>query len=169
MLRFADRNNGRVSKGSAAFRTCLLAAVTAGMLLAQPALAQPATSTSSPRAKAPVVAKLPLARLAMKPVHGAPGTTLLITGIPFGSERRGRHLVLESASSTAKPSRVELGGHGLSVELDVTEWSDSRITVTIPNDPRLVDGEWYYVALKDGRGHWITNLSETITLCQRFE
>ena len=154
MLRFANRNNGRVSKGSAAFRTCLLAAVTAGMLLAQPALAQPATSTSSPRAKAPVVAKLPLARLAMKPVHGAPGTTLLITGIPFGSERRGRHLVLESASSMAKPSRVEL---------EVVSWESQRVQARIPRVVK-VEGTRFTLALLDPSGNPLARSGEMFTL-----
>jgi hypothetical protein len=63
---------------------------------------------------------------------------------------------------------VELGGHGIGILLRVTSWSDTEITVIVPNDPRIEFSQWYYIGLQDRDRHWISNISRTITICRQF-
>lgn len=68
--------------------------------------------------------------------------------------------------ATQGGNRVELGGHGIGLLLPVTAWSPTSITVTIPNDPRIAIGQWYYIGLQNSAGNWITNIDKTITVCK---
>jgi hypothetical protein len=65
-----------------------------------------------------------------------------------------------------RTNRVELGGHGIGIPLPVSAWSDTRITATLPNDARITDGQSYYIGLKSGAGHWISNIDRRITTCR---
>jgi hypothetical protein len=64
---------------------------------------------------------------------------------------------------------VELGGHGIGVLLKVRSWSDSRITAIVPTDPRIAQGQWYYIGLQDQNRNWISNISRTINICRGLE
>lgn len=63
---------------------------------------------------------------------------------------------------------VELGGHGIGILLQVTSWSDTQITVIVPNDRRIEFSQWYYIGLQDRDRHWISNISRNITICRQF-
>lgn len=80
------------------------------------------------------------------------GSVLSILGREFGVSQR--------------TNRVELGGHGIGIPLPVSAWSDTRITATLPNDARITDGQSYYIGLKSGAGHWISNIDRRITTCR---
>ncbi len=61
---------------------------------------------------------------------------------------------------------VALGGHGIHVDLPVSSWSDSQIVATLPDDPRIQDGQWYYTGVeKDSHNQWLSNISKNITVC----
>lgn len=83
---------------------------------------------------------------------GAPFT---IRGIRFGQEQGGRS--------------AQLGGHGIGVNVPVRSWSDTRIEATLPHEPRIQTGEWYYVGIKDARGNWISNLSKNVVVCRGLQ
>ncbi|MGZ5483215.1 MAG: IPT/TIG domain-containing protein, partial [Pyrinomonadaceae bacterium] len=62
---------------------------------------------------------------------------------------------------------VELGGHGIGILLHVTSWSDTQITVVVPDDPRIHFSQWYFIGLQDHDRHWISNTSRTINICRK--
>jgi hypothetical protein len=79
------------------------------------------------------------------------GGTVVVRGGGFGARQGTR--------------RVHLGGFGISVRLTVVEWSDQRLRVVIPDDPRIQQGQLYYIGVQDDRGQWISNISERIRIC----
>jgi hypothetical protein len=83
------------------------------------------------------------------------GGTVTIEGEGFGRRQGDRHAVL--------------GGHGISVTLRITRWSDQRISAVVTDDQRIDDGQWYYIGIQDENGRWISNLSRTITICRGLE
>lgn len=77
------------------------------------------------------------------------GSSLTILGKNFGSQKG-----------------VSLGGHGINVNLPVISWASSRIVVTLPNDTRINNNEWYYTGIKDLKtGSWLSNINKNITIC----
>jgi hypothetical protein len=83
------------------------------------------------------------------------GGTVTIEGEGFGRRQGSR--------------RAVLGGHGISVTLRITSWSNARISAVLPDDERIDYGQWYYIGIQDENGHWISNLSRTITICRGLE
>jgi len=63
---------------------------------------------------------------------------------------------------------VALGGHGIHVDLPVISWAGTRILATLPNDPRIQEGQWYYTGVErtDPHGGWLSNISKNITVCR---
>lgn len=102
----------------------------------------------------PVVGPAEVTRLRPTPCVDR-GGTVTIEGMGFGRRQGDRHALL--------------GGHGISVTLQVTAWSDTRITAIIPDADRIERGQWYYIGIQNGEGHWISNLSRTITICRGLE
>jgi hypothetical protein len=83
------------------------------------------------------------------------GGVVRVRGARFGAARGDRQLVL--------------GGHGISVFLRVTSWSNTLITAIIPNDPRIQRGQWYYIGIQNAATHWLSNIDETFTVCSQLE
>ncbi|MEJ2593335.1 MAG: S8 family serine peptidase [Candidatus Thiodiazotropha sp.] len=59
-----------------------------------------------------------------------------------------------------------LRGKGLSLALIIDGWSDSRIRARIPDDPRLVAGQWYSVGIAADQGQWLSKLDHNLQLCE---
>ena len=84
-------------------------------------------------------------------------------------DRGGTATIYGSGFGPAQRDRVvELGGHGIGILLRVTSWSDTEITVVVPDDRRIEFGQWYYIGLQNAAHHWITNISRNITICRQF-
>ncbi len=83
------------------------------------------------------------------------GGRVTIEGVRFGRRQGDRQALL--------------GGHGISVTLRVTRWSDTRISAILPDADRIERGQWYYVGIQNGESHWISNLSRTLTICGGLE
>jgi hypothetical protein len=62
-------------------------------------------------------------------------------------------------------SRVVLWGGGDSVDLTVTTWFDSQISVLLPNDGRIREGRIYQIGLQDRSGNWVSNIGPVIKIC----
>jgi hypothetical protein len=102
----------------------------------------------------PVVNPAEVTRLLPSPCVDR-GGTVTIEGGGFGREQGER--------------RAVLGGHGISVTLRITVWSDERISAVVPDDERIDYGQWYYIGIQNADGNWISNLSATITICRGLE
>lgn len=102
----------------------------------------------------PVVHPAEVARILPTPCVDR-GGTVTIEGEGFGRRQGSR--------------RAVLGGHEISVVLSVTRWSNTRITAVVPDDERIDFGQWYYIGIQDENGHWISNISRTITICRGLE
>lgn len=83
------------------------------------------------------------------------GGTVVLHGEGFG-ERQGVRL-------------VELGGHGVGILVQVSEWTSTRVSILVPDDPRVRHGEWYYLGIQDHDRNWISNIDKTIRICQQLE
>ncbi len=61
---------------------------------------------------------------------------------------------------------VALGGYGLHVDLTIDAWSDTRVRVRIPADPRIEADQWYYVGV-EGSDHsqWLSNIDRNFQIC----
>lgn len=77
------------------------------------------------------------------------GGNVTILGSNFGSQK--------SAS---------LGGSGINVPLTINSWSSNQIIATIPNNPGIKAGQWYYIGISDpATGNWLSNIDKNITIC----
>ena len=85
-----------------------------------------------------------------------------------GCVRKGGHLAIlgNGFGDVQGPNSVEIGGHGVGLTAPVVSWSSQRIVVTVPNDPRLENGQWYYTGLRNDRGQWISNIDRNFTICR---
>ena len=114
--------------------------------------------------------KNPACRIvAAGPIVAQPWSPFQITGYEGqGCVRKGAQLtILGNGFGDAQgPNRVEIGGHGVALRAPVVSWSSGRIVVTVPNDPRLEAGQWYYAGLKNDRGTWISNIDKNFTICR---
>ena len=111
------------------------------------------------------VPDLPIAVPAPPPVRPGP----FVAGFqPQGCVRKNSSVMIlgrEFGSQTGKG--VALGGHGIHVDLVVTTWGETQIKVTLPNDPRIQEGQWYYIGVeKAGHTGWLSNIDKTITVCR---
>jgi hypothetical protein len=78
-----------------------------------------------------------------------PGASLTILGSNFGSQKS-----------------AVLGGHGINVPLNIRSWSSSQIVATIPANPGIAAGQWYYIGISDPKtGNWLSNIDKNITIC----
>lgn len=83
---------------------------------------------------------------------GKKGSNITIMGRNFGSQ---------------EGKGVALGGHGIHVDLTVISWSDTIIVAQIPLDPRIQEGQWYYIGVeKAGCTEWLSNINKNITICK---
>ena len=114
--------------------------------------------------------KNPVCRIvAAGPIVAQPWAPFQITGYEGqGCVRKGGQLaILGNGFGDAQgPNAVEIGGHGVAVMPPVVSWSSRRIVVTVPNDPRLEAGQWYYAGLQNDRGAWISNIDRNFTICR---
>jgi CARDB len=82
---------------------------------------------------------------------GAKGSNVTILGKNFGTQ-------------TGKG--VALGGHGIHVDLPVVSWNANMIIAKIPNDPKIQEGQWYYIGIERAdHGEWLSNIDKNITIC----
>jgi len=83
---------------------------------------------------------------------GVKGSNVTILGKNFG---------------TQAGKGVALGGHGIHVDLSVISWSNTSIVAQIPNDPKIQEGQWYYIGVeKSNHSEWLSNISKNITICK---
>ncbi len=74
------------------------------------------------------------------------GLEAVITGIEQRScvDKGGVVTIRGARFGAPQGSRLAvLGGHGLSVTLRVVEWTDSRLRLVVPDDPRIENERWY--------------------------
>lgn len=67
--------------------------------------------------------------------------------------------------NAAGVNRVVLWGHGTSLDLVVSLWTDSRLTVNIPGDARVTEGLSYQLGLQDRAGNWVGNFGPPLKIC----
>ncbi|MCM3874985.1 MAG: hypothetical protein NEA02_01055 [Thermoanaerobaculia bacterium] len=91
-----------------------------------------------------------------------------ITGYAERCARKGGSVTIQGNrfGAVQGPNRVLLGGHGISVLLPVTLWSPTRITVTIPDVPRIVEGRIYYIGIQNDENQWLSGIDKSIAVCQ---
>ncbi len=102
------------------------------------------------------------------PIKIVAGTAPEITGYrePCG-KKGGTVTILGRNFGTQAGKGVALGGHNIHVDLTVVSWSDTLIVATIPSDPQIEAGQWYYIGVeKAGCTAWLSNLSKNITICK---
>jgi hypothetical protein len=103
------------------------------------------------------------------PIVVHPWQPFRITGYePAGCVRKGGGLtVLGSGFGGSRgPNLVELGGHGVGIRVAPGLWSNTRIVLTVPDDPRLQNGQWYYAGIQNAQGNWISNIDRNFTVCR---
>ncbi|MEO8055031.1 MAG: IPT/TIG domain-containing protein [Acidobacteriota bacterium] len=115
------------------------------------------------------VCKNPECKLTAPGIVMQPWAPFQITGFGGGAcVRKGGQLTIlgNGFGDVPGPNAVEIGGHGVGLAAPVVSWSSHRIVVTVPNDARLVAGQWYYAGLKNDRGNWISGIDKTFTICR---
>lgn len=81
--------------------------------------------------------------------------------------RGGSFWVLGNHFGAQAGKGVALGGHGIHVELPVREWHDDAILVTLPNNARIQEGQWYYTGIRRlSPAQWLSNIDKNITVCR---
>lgn len=81
----------------------------------------------------------------------SPGTTFLINGRNLGK---------------ATGKQIVLGGHGISLPLNVFSWKPRQIKAQLPISSRLTPGQWYYTGIRQvSPVKWLSNISQRLTLC----
>ena len=102
-------------------------------------------SAAPPAAKRAVISGYKLPRTCV-----SPGQRLVILGDNFGAKKK-----------------VALGGQGVTLELNVLDWSNRRIEALVPRDRRIAPGKQYYTGIKHPRtGIWLSNINKTFIICQ---
>jgi len=94
-----------------------------------------------------------------------------ITGYKEACGKKGGNItILGRNFGTQEGKGVALGGHGIHVDLTVVSWSDTAIVAQIPNDPRIQEGQWYYIGVERAdHNEWLSNISKNITICKAAE
>ena len=79
---------------------------------------------------------------------------LVVVGERFGSSQGSRRLVMT--------------GGGSSLILPVQSWSDTTVTLTLPDDPRISAGAGvvYFIGIQDESGRWLANVDRRFVVCQ---
>jgi len=61
---------------------------------------------------------------------------------------------------------VALGGPGIRIPLAVEGWSDTRVRVRLPDEPKIQPGQWYFAALEtNDHSHWLGNTDRNFQVC----
>lgn len=91
-----------------------------------------------------------------------------ITGYREQCGKKGSNVtILGKNFDTNEGKGVALGGHGIHVDLPVVSWSDTIIVAQIPNDPKIQEGQWYYIGVeRANHTEWLSNISKNITICR---
>jgi len=80
-----------------------------------------------------------------------PGGSFTIYGRNFG-QRTGK--------------RAVLGGHGISVPLQIISWRQTSINVQLPNNGKIVQGLRYYAGIQKFSSHaWLSNINKSFQIC----
>lgn len=121
------------------------------------AAAPPGTTSAVQQSVAPVVIK------------AADISAPAITGFnPIGCYEKGAKFnILGKDFGAAQGERgVALRGKGVWLGMLIDGWSDSRIRARIPDDPRIVAGQWYSVGITTDHGQWLSKLDHNIQICE---
>lgn len=91
-----------------------------------------------------------------------------ITGYREKCGKKGANVTILGKHFGAQAGKgVALGGHGIHVNLPVVSWSDTIIVAQIPDDPKIQEGQWYYIGVeKADHSEWLSNISKNITICK---
>src|SRR5688572_9189575 len=122
--------------------TLLLLALT----LAQSAVHAAATTISPTYAPKLVVATPTVSGFTPSGSCVSKGSSLTVQGSGFG---------------TSSGKGIALGGSGIHVDLPVSSWTSTNIATTIPNDPKIQGGQWYYIGVeKADHSGWLSNINK---------
>jgi hypothetical protein len=136
-----------------------------GIWLALVSMASPAADLKTVQL-APIAPKVPTIQVAPSVVVAVP----TISGLqPTGAcVNKGATVIVQGKNfGTASGRSVALGGQGIHVDLAVSSWSTTSIAATIPNDPKIAGGKWYYIGIeKSDHSQWLSNIDRTITICE---
>ncbi|HTP64932.1 MAG TPA: hypothetical protein VMJ66_06035 [Geobacteraceae bacterium] len=81
-------------------------------------------------------------------------------------DRLGTITVLGRNFGAPAGKAVILSGPGVSLNLQVISWGDSMILSRIPDDPNILDGQQYSVAVRDAKtGEWLSNRDRYLGTC----
>ena len=73
---------------------------------------------------------------------------------------RGRHL------GPRGTRRAVLAAHNLHIDLEAVRWGEHALTVTLPQDRRIVPGERYFIGIEGERhGRWLSNVDKYLEIC----
>lgn len=117
--------------------------------------------------------RMPLTTLqptAQVPVTKLPAATPAITGFnPVGCYAKGAGFnILGKDFGVSQGSRVAaLRGKGVSIDLPVNGWSDTRIRVRIPDVAQIQAGQWYSVGIATAdHSQWLSKLDHNLQICE---
>lgn len=80
--------------------------------------------------------------------------------------KKSSFFILGTGFGTQMGKGAALGGHGIHVDLTIHSWTPTRIGVSLPADPRIEAGQWYYVGIeKADHTAWLSNINKNLTIC----
>lgn len=80
--------------------------------------------------------------------------------------KKSSFFILGTGFGTQTGKGAALGGHGIHVDLTIHSWTPTRIGVSLPADPRIEAGQWYYVGIeKADHTSWLSNINKNLTIC----
>ncbi len=136
-------------KGGAAVGLIMLGMVT---------ISQAADSRATPPVQ-------PIGRAVTPVITSAP----VISGLnPTGCYQRGATFSILGRGFGAAPAgrTPALLGSGFVLRLIVNSWSDTRIQVRLPDDPRILSGQRYDLGILSAEGRWLSRLESGLEICR---
>jgi hypothetical protein len=91
-----------------------------------------------------------------------------ITGYKEACGKKGSNVtILGKNFGSSKGKGIALGGHSIHVDLNVISWSNTNIVAQIPLDPKIQEGQRYYIGVeRTGCTRWLSNINKNITICK---
>ena len=93
----------------------------------------------------------------------------IITGYqPAGCTSKGARLTIQGMNLGVDQTqkKIVLTGQGQRVEAVPVSWTDTQVTVMMPDDPRVTAGRSYQFGVQDWSGNWLGNLGPLIKICE---
>ncbi|MEE8482346.1 MAG: S8 family serine peptidase [Acidiferrobacterales bacterium] len=120
----------------------------------QPSKQTTTTTTSLPKA----ITTIKLGTIITRVEHAGScvkkNTLIIVKGQKFGS-KNGKRVVF-------KDTTVHV--HALTLS-----WSDTRITLRLPDDPKFKGGRKYYIGIETTAERWLSNTTKYVTVCRQLK